>query len=102
MYSVPRARRLHHPTVDEDRTGWSSFRKAAAHGESLARDSEEVVTVVRLRKPSPREGSKPKVYVTHKGGRYVNADELLRSPEVIEAIDAMAQIAERAGPESGL
>ena len=51
--------------------------------------------MARSRKRSPREGCKPKVHVTHKGGRYVNADELLRSPEVIEAIDAMAQIAER-------
>ena len=47
----------------------------------------------RSRKPSPSEPSKPKVHVTHTGGRYVNPDELLRDPKVMEAIDAMAEIA---------
>ena len=47
----------------------------------------------RSRKPSLREGSKPKVHVTHTGGQYVNPDELLRDPKVKAAIDAMAEIA---------
>ena len=47
----------------------------------------------RSRKPSPSEGSKPKVHVTHTGGRYVNPEELLRDPKVMEAIDTMAEIA---------
>lgn len=50
--------------------------------------------MARSGKPSPSDG-KPKVHVTHTGGRYVKAEELLRSPEVQEAIDTMAQIAER-------
>ena len=50
--------------------------------------------MARSGKPSPSDGAKPKVHVTHTGGRYVNADELLRSPQVREAIDSMAQIAE--------
>ena len=49
----------------------------------------------RSRKPSHSGGSKPKVHVTHTGGRYVNPDELLRNPEVKEAIDTMAEIAQR-------
>ena len=49
----------------------------------------------RSRKPSPGGRSKPKIYVTHTGGRYVKAEELLRSPEVKDAIDTMAQIAEQ-------
>ena len=47
----------------------------------------------RSRKPSPSERSKPKIHVTHTGGRYVDPDELLRDPKVGEAIDAMAEIA---------
>ena len=50
--------------------------------------------MARSGKPSPSDRSKPKVHVTHTGGRYVNADELMRSPQVREAIDSMAQIAE--------
>ena len=50
--------------------------------------------MARSGKPSPSDGAKPKVHVTHTGGRYVNADELLRSPQVREAIDSMAQIAQ--------
>ena len=57
--------------------------------------------MARSGKPSPSDGSKPKVHVTHTGGRYVNADELLRSPQVKAAIDSMAQIAqEDTGKES--
>ena len=51
--------------------------------------------MARSRKPSSNERSKPKVHVTHTGGRYVNPDELLRNPEVKEAIDTMAEIAQR-------
>jgi hypothetical protein len=41
------------------------------------------------------------VHVTHTGGRYVKADELLRNPQVKEAIDNMAQIAqEETGTET--
>ena len=50
--------------------------------------------MARSSKPSPSDGSKPKVHVTHTGGRYVKADELLRNPQVREAIDSMAQIAQ--------
>ena len=37
--------------------------------------------------------SKPKVYVTATGGMYYEADELLRSPKVREAIKSMVGIA---------
>ena len=49
----------------------------------------------RSRKPSQSDGSKPKVHVTYTGGQYVNPDELLRTPRVKDAIDTMAQIAQR-------
>ena len=51
--------------------------------------------MARSRKPSPSGRSNPKIYVTHTGGRYVKAEELLRSPEVKDEIDTMAQIAEQ-------
>ena len=48
----------------------------------------------RSRKPQS-DGSKPKVHVTYTGGQYVNPEELLRTPRVKDAINTMAQIAER-------
>lgn len=42
---------------------------------------------------SGSDPTKPKIHVTPTGGMYVEADELMRSPEVRKAIKSMAQIA---------
>lgn len=52
--------------------------------------------MARRKASSGNSPTKPKVYVTHTGGMYVHADELLRTPEVRKVINQMAQIAEDA------
>ena len=47
----------------------------------------------RSRNPSQGDGSKPRIHITHTGGRYIHPEELLRAPKVKEAIDTMAEIA---------
>ena len=48
----------------------------------------------RRKASSDSDPTKPKVHVTATGGMYVEAHELLRTPEVRETIKRMAQIAE--------
>lgn len=52
--------------------------------------------MARRKASSGNSPTKPKVQVTHTGGMYVEAHELLRNPEVRETIRRMAQIAEDA------
>ena len=49
--------------------------------------------MARSGKKSSGSDSKPKVHVTATGGMYYEADELLRSPKVREAIKSMVGIA---------
>ncbi len=50
--------------------------------------------MARRRASSGNNPTKPKVHITATGGMYVEAHELLRTPEVRETIKRMAQIAE--------
>ena len=56
--------------------------------------------MARRKASSDSHPTKPKVHVTPTGGMYVEAHELLRTPEVRKVINQMAQIAEDANKRS--
>lgn len=56
--------------------------------------------MARRRASSGTNPTKPKVHITATGGMYVEAHELLRTPEVRKVINQMAQIAEDADKRS--
>ncbi len=46
----------------------------------------------KAQKQSKTDKESPKIYVTHRGARYVKADEVLRSKKARDQIDALANI----------